>query len=223
MKVVIISGEDTQKARKRFGDIIAKMATRNTQAVVVKAGTGELMRAVGGGNLFAEEQLFTVDNGKELSAEEIGYISSIDVREPGNLLIFIAGTVPQAIAKGLPKATHENFAIPKDLFPFLESLYPGNAKTALLLYARLTESEAPELVSAMILRHLRDLWWVTQDPRSIGYPDWRVGKLTKQAQKYQNDSLVSLYETLVNLDVSVKKGEDSLETSLDYVIAKFVQ
>lgn len=223
MKVVIISGEDIQKARKRYGDIVAKMTERNTQAVAVKAGTGEVTRAIGGGNLFAEEQLFTVDNGKDLTAEEIAFVSSIDQSEPGNILIFIAGTAPQALLKGLPKATHETFTLPKDLFPFLESLYPGNAKAALTLYTRLTKSEAPELVIAMILRHLRDMWWVMVDPKTTGYPDWRAGKLAKQAQKYTDGSLVAFYESLVTLDCAVKKGEDSLETSLDFVLAKYVQ
>lgn len=223
MKTVIISGEDTQKARKRYGDIIAKMSARAAQTVPVKAGAGDVMRVVAGGNLFAEEQLFTIDNGKDLSAEEIAYISSIDTDSPGNILIFVTGATPQALVKGLPNAVYETFAVPKDLFPFLESLYPGNAKAALSLYTRLAHSEAPELIIAMILRHLRDLWWVTVDPKSTGYPDWRQGKLSRQAQKYKGEALHTFYESLVNLDLAVKKGEDTLETSLDFVLTKYVQ
>ena len=110
--------------------------------------------------------------------------------------------------------------LPKLLFKFLDEIYPGNSKTALNMLHKITESEAIEMVMAMLARHLRDLYWAQSDPDTLPYPSWRASKLKSQAAKFKANSLVNLIRNLADIDTKSKSSKLDLGTALDLTLAK---
>jgi DNA polymerase III delta subunit len=123
----------------------------------------------------------------------------------------------------LPKGVKlEEFKLPRLIFDFLDSFYPGNSKRILKILHELVVKEPPEFIFALLAKHLRDLFWVTTN-NPLPYPPWRVSKLKAQAVKFKKEDLKTLIEELSEIDIKVKTSEAELTPSLDLLIVRQLQ
>ena len=114
----------------------------------------------------------------------------------------------------------EKFELPKILFTSLESFYPGNSERAIRLLHDLIKTEAVEMIFFMLSRHLRDLYWISTDPKSPQFPAWRASKLKSQANKFGTERLIQIISDLSDIDIDVKTSKANLLTSLDLLMVK---
>ena len=122
--------------------------------------------------------------------------------------------------KILPPITKtEEYKLPKLIFKFLESFWPGNAKASIRLLHEVIRDEAPEFVFNLLSRHLRDIYWAMLDKESMSYPSWRVGKLTQQAKRFKDGQVQSLIQTFAEIDIQAKTSKANIIDSLDFIIA----
>ena len=108
--------------------------------------------------------------------------------------------------------------MPRLIFTFLDSIYPKNVKKVLVLFHELIKNEPVEFVFALMARHLRDLYWVRVEPKSLPYPSWRVGKLKGQSSKFKFETLKDLIARMAEIDIAVKTSKSDLISSLDLLI-----
>ena len=129
--------------------------------------------------------------------------------------------------KQLPKIDKvEEFKLPKLIWSFLDSCFPGNAKNALLLLHEIIKNEPVEFVFSLLAKHLRDLYWVKVDSPPgqrpsgpVAYPSWRVEKLKRQSHKFSEGSLEDLINSLAQADIKAKTSQGELIDLLDFIIA----
>ena len=209
MKIIVLHGDDTTKSYDRLTKFIDTAKKRGWEIV-----TDEFPNTP---SLFGTDRLIIYRDFSLLTKRDI---KNFD-RFTGTLVIYHEGILPQTFLKLMPPDFKmEKFELPKLLFTFLEAFYPGNLERAVKLLHALIESSAIELIFFMLARHLKDLYWVSIDPKTSNYPSWRLGKLKSQAGKFGEEKLTQIISELADIDIVVKTSKADLLTSLDLLIVK---
>ena len=209
MKIIVLHGDDTEKSYERLTKFIETAKKRSWEIV-----TDEFPNTP---SLFGTERLIIYRDFKLLTSKDIKNFDRFE----GTLVIYHPGDLPQTFIKQMPKDFKmEKFELPKILFIFLESFYPGNSTRSLKLLHDLIKTTAIELVFFMLARHLKDLYWVTIDPKTNQYQSWRLSKLKSQSDKFGIEKLKQIISDLSDIDIKVKTSKTNLLTELDLLIVK---
>ena len=212
MKIIVLHGEDTTKSYNRLTKFIDSAKSRNWEII-----TDEFPNTP---SLFGSERLIIYRDYKLLGKNDIKNFDKFD----GTLVIYYTGDLPAIFIKSMPQDFKmEKFDLPKLLFVFLESLYPKNSVNALRLLHQVVATEAIELVMFFIAKHFRDLYWVSVDAVSTGFPPWKAGKLKSQANKFTINNLELIINKLSEIDIKVKSSKTDLLTELDLLIVKLLK
>lgn len=220
MIVTLIGGENTALSRARFGEIIDQKKIAGFEIERLGNNDLNLSELVSSNSLFSDKRLLVIDDFKKFGASDLSWLGKNLQKYDGEILGWIDGDVPVKISKQFGKNLKvEEFVVPKVIFAFLDSIYPGNQKMVFQFLEKL-KGEPVEFVVHMIARHLRDLYWAKMDPKTLALPDWRLKKLKNQASKFDDDLLKNIINELAEADVKAKTGGVDLRTSLDLVISR---
>jgi hypothetical protein len=209
MKIIVLHGDDSAKSYERLMKFTDAAKKRSWEIV-----TDEFPNTP---SLFGVDRLIIYRNYQLLTKKDIKNFDKFD----GTLVIYHDGILPQTFLKLMPADFKmEKFELPKLLFTFLESFYPGNSIKCLKLLHDLTKTEAIELTFYMLGRHLRDLYWVSIDTKSNQFPAWRLSKLKFQAEKFESEKIRQIISELGDIDILVKSSKTDLLSALDLLIVK---
>ncbi len=220
MKIVCVFGEESLGSYKRFSHIVDTTKKRNWEHLDVLP-THSLSEVLASGSLFSNERLITAHDAQKISIKDYEWLSKHNSEYEGRLLLYFPNTIPAAVKKLLPKDTvYEEFKQKKELFMFLESIEPNRGQLLIKQFHRIIETDAPELVLAMLGRHVRDLAWVKSGSIGLAAPPWRLQKLTRQAQKFSSDKLKQFIHDLSDADIKSKSGGGDITLLLDIIFIK---
>lgn len=223
MKITVVYGTDAQKARARFSQIITAIRKRGWEVVDVHPDKKIIAEKLSTPSLFGN-QLFSIENANQLDSDSLNWLAKYSKKLDANVLIFHDGTLPKATQDFLKKhARLENFELPKDIWTFLDSIHPGNAKTVMMLFHKVLKHEPVELVFALISGLFRDMYWIKSDPASMQINAWRKSKISAQASKFSQQQLEEIIENLAEIDIKVKTSNSDLTQSLDLLLTTKLQ
>ena len=135
------------------------------------------------------------------------------------IVIFSTSVLTKTFLSSLPEERIiEEYNLPSILFKFLESFYPGNSEGCIKLLYELKSVTPIELVYTMLARHLKDIYWVKKDIKSLNYPTWRLNKLSSQSSKFSEKKLKRIINMSAEGDIKFKTSSSTLDTSLDLLI-----
>lgn len=216
MKIIVLHGSDTTKSYDRLTKFVETAKKRGWEILYDEFPNTP--------SLFGTDRLIIYRDFSLLSKQDIKNFNKFD----GTLVIYNEGLLPATFLKQMPADLPagrqalklEKFEVPKILFTFLESFYPGNSKRAITLLHDLVKTEAVEMVFFMLCRHLRDLYWITIDQKNPQFPSWRASKLKSQASKFTIENLKLIISEFSEIDINVKTSKAELLSSLDLMILK---
>lgn len=193
-----------------------------------KVQISDLVQIVEGSSLFTEpkdifiEDFFSKRKGKE--SEEI--IEYLQKHEKESIIVFWEGK--KLTAKQLnsfKKADSREFKLPQALFSFLDSL-GQDRKTNMSLFHQVLQTNEPELVFFMLIRHFRILLAMTESSSETidevkRLAPWQISKLQRQARLFSDDKLKRIYKHIHDIDVAQKTGTSSLTLTqaIDFFLA----
>ncbi len=119
------------------------------------------------------------------------------------------------VLKNLPQAKIILFKIPSVIFQMLDGMAPGSGTRILPLYRTIRETDAAELIFAMIVRRTRQLIQLYDGVTPSGLAGWQLTRLTRQAKLFTLDTLLTMYKTLLTMEFSVKNGSSPFTISQD--------
>lgn len=222
MKIVLLHGDDSNASYARLTKFIEVAKERNWEVNFLEYEE-KIEEKLRGSSLFAKESLFVLRGVNKFPKGSIKKLLAKALNYPGNLVIYHSDTLSKEILSSFPNEVKvEEFKLPRIIFDFLDSFYPGNARASIRLLKEITKREPAEFVFALLAKHLRDLFWV-KEGNSIPYPSWRVGKLKKQASKFEVEQIKKIINYLAELDIKVKTSEADLPSSLDLVIVSLLE
>lgn len=220
MKIIVLHGDDFEKLEKRRQSLIKEAKASKLDFSVFAPELNSFAEQVSRRGLFGSEGLFICDETSKVPVKEIKWVLDHTQAIKGTLVFINHGFLNKTVEKLLPaQAEVDVFKLPRLIYSFLDSVYPGNSAKALGFYHRLATSEPPEYLIHMLGRHLRDLYWAAKSPSTLPYKeDWRILKLTAQAKRFKKGQLEKLIGELAKIDIAIKTSSDSLSGLLDQLI-----
>jgi DNA polymerase III delta subunit len=221
MNIIILYGENEPLLQERLGRYLEHAKKKNWQIERFNSDSkGSLAEFLSSGNLFAKDRIFIIDEAQTLLPKDFAWLNKNNDSLPG-YLIAVAGGRPNAkLLKSLPKkAKLEEFKLPKLIFTFLDSFYPGNTSKVIRILKEMEKTQPVEFVFTLLARHMRDLYWVSLNEKSLPYAEsWRIGKLKSQSKKFDKGNLKQIIAALSEIDMAAKTSQGELCDLLDQAI-----
>lgn len=221
MKVILLHGDHSLDSYNRLQKLIQVAKERNWEIIKIGAKDNfSLPEKLTASNLFEEERFYVIENLTKIKKTDLEWFKKNIERLSGTTIIYHSNTITNNLLKLIPETTKtEEYKLPKLIFKFLESFWPGNSRNSIRLLHEVIKNEAPEFVFNLLSRHLRDLYWVTLDKDSMLYPDWRISKLAQQAKRFQGGKIEKLIKIFAAEDIRAKTSRANIVDSLDFIIA----
>lgn len=219
MKVILIHGNDSEKLQQRLNKFIDSALKRGWHLDRLSENADKIGEKIKGVSLFGQESLFLLENPQKLNKTRLSFIKQQKKTLDGTLVIYSETIVSKTVLGTLPKVDkEEKYELPVLIWKFLDSFYPGNAKECLKLFHKILKKEPAEKILALLSSYLRDVAIAKKDKELLGYPSWRLSKLSKTAEKFKNNDLKKIIRKFSSADVSAKTGRGNLANLLDLII-----
>jgi len=216
MRISLIHGEDNTKAYSRFRELVDQSKGRNFEIIPILDPKNIVSQS-----LFEDKTIFVLEKPNKIKPTSWKWLAKNPSKYNSNLLIYYDGNTPALITKNLPKDSKvEKFDLPKIIFQFLDSFYPGNSKISLKLLNELTKNEPIELIFHLLGVRMRELYWAKVSPETLNFPSWRKTKLINQASQYTICTIQYIIRRLAKIDIKSKTSDLNLKSMLDMLILK---
>jgi DNA polymerase III delta subunit len=224
MKIIVLHGENVPESYDRLQKFIQSAKDRAWEITSTSDTSSSLAEIISSESLFSKDRLVIVEDIKLLTKKTIDWMKKNTNSIQVTMIIYSKTIISKTFIKSLPKVDKvEEFTLPKHIWTLLDSLYPGNSKNILILLHKLGAKEPLEFVFSLIAKTLRDIYWVKKDSKGLPYPSWRITKLQRQSQRYDETQLKSLISDLADIDIKVKTSQAELLSELDFLIATKLQ
>lgn len=197
--------QETQAYKKKGVTDVIQVPGKKLALVELQQMTSHL-QMFGSNRLIVIEKFFKRPKSKEKD-EIIKYLNEIS---ESDIFVYEDVLLTATDLKKLPQAQVKQFKLTKYMYSFFEAIAPGNTQKSLLLWIKTIENDPPELVFFLLVKHIRNLLSIKDDPRSLSMPSWQSQKLVAQAQKFSLGQLLSLHQSLMEIDYNVKSGQSRL-------------
>ncbi len=215
--ITLLHGDNTEASRAVFRQM--KEAAVGKEIRVLDGRTldeTKLTQALESSSMFGGDAIVFIENlfGKLGRQQKlIESLSAIIKGSSADVVLWEDKEVGVTVTKSLGQADVRLFKTPVVLFQFLDGLTPKCASKLLPVYQGLIEKEAPELVSTMIARRLRQLIQLSDGVTPAGLQGWQATKLTHQAKLFTMDRLLFMYKKLLEMEFSIKNGSSPFSLS----------
>lgn len=218
MRLILLHGDDYKKSFDRLETFIDSAKKRNWN-IERLSSQDNISDALISQSLFGEEKLFIIEDADRINKGKIKWMTENLESIEGTLVLYSKKSLNKTFIKSLPELKKiEEYKLPKIIWSFLDSLYPGNSRNSLKLFHKLLEHEAAEFIFNFVARQVRDMYFLKIAHDSLDYPSWRKGKLIAQARKFNGDQLERLVKKLSDADIKSKTSKGNIAELLDYII-----
>lgn len=212
--ITIIHGDNVDESRNYFFDF-KKSFPNLTSISGVNLVIDELTNIFQGDNLFFEDKNVAIENLLSKNKPSKSLDETVDVinknDKNANIIIWEEKEIGQKILSKFPKAQVQVFKIPRLIFNFLDSIKPDNGQSLIIIFHKLLENSAVEIIIYMMTRQFRLMIAVKDKDKNIDeiskMMSWQKNKFEKQAGLFDQAKLISLYKKLYDIDASQKTGK----------------
>jgi DNA polymerase III delta subunit len=219
MNIIIIHGDYTTKSYERLQKFVKEAKRRDWSIKKIGDKSKDISEALSSQELFAKKRFLIIEDYDLIRKKDIEYINKQKNKLDLTLIIYKNKNLSKTKINKIKKVDKvEVFELPKLIWSFLDSIYPGNTRKVITLFHKIIINDPPEFIFAMIGRHFRDLYWSTLKDSEKEFQSWRYQKLRNQAKKLGKDRLKNIVSGLAEIDIKVKTGKAKLKNELDFLI-----
>jgi DNA polymerase III delta subunit len=164
----------------------------------------------GGDKRIIIENILSLKSKDKKRDEIITYLTKFP--EENDCVIWENKELTKTILSKFPKAKILLFKLEKQLFRFLDSIKPNNGNVTLPLFHTVLKSDAPELIFFMMVRQFRHMILLKNKSTFLdGISPWQEQKIRGQASNFTHEQLIKLYNSLEEIDYSIKSGKSAMD------------
>lgn len=219
----VVCGEDNVSSRDYFlelqseyedkGNEIKKISPTELETVLTDTSASP--------NLFGQQQIFVTENLNKTVSRKKGnktyeLLEKISINKDVVLLAWEDGINKREL-KTATLGKVKEFKPGANVFKFLDACYPSNLQSFINLLQSVCTPQNEMFIYIMLRRHMRNLLLISSKASISNLQPWQEGKLKQQARFWPQEKLISFYERLISLDISLKTGKNaySLRSSLE--------
>lgn len=221
---VILHGENTEGSRSEFIHLKTSDSKKEKRELVGKElDETALTQAIESDSLFGDSTSIFIENLFSPLGKKIKRAAAYaDILKKADKQITIVLWESKVLGKEIlgllePELSVRVFSYPKIVFSFLDSLQPGGSRKSLVLLDELLSTEAAELVWSMLISRVRILMQIKDSVIPERMSSWQASRLTNQARLFTMDKLLTMHNTLLATEYSLKNG------SSPFTIAERIQ
>lgn len=214
--ITIIHGESIEESRNFYFEQRKSLSNLTT----LDGSTLDhsvLSNIFGSSNLFFDEKNIAIENflSKNKTGKDIDDLTEIlkSNSKDSNIILWEEKEIGKRLLDKFPNANIQTFKIPKLIFNFLDGIKPNNGKYLVNLFHQLLENSPTEIIIFMLIRQFRIMIGLKTnssiDEISKMAP-WQIGKSKKQADLFDLERLIDLYQKLYKIDSNQKTGKLNL-------------
>lgn len=223
--LTIIHGDDAVRRQAAVDAKLAHFAAKGLGEVkridAPELDLTQFVQATQPTTLFKERQVFLINRyfslkNKALQRDLSAYLNQL----PAPVILTAAAVLTPSQLKPFPSAVKQVYQLPKLVFTFLDSLFPGNQADFIPLFEKIILSQPPETLLVMIASRVRQLLQLADGQLKLA--PWQLARLAVQKNHFPDDRLLALHHSLVQLDRSAKSGRlvGSLASELASLLVK---
>ncbi len=217
--ITLIHGDHVEASRTELARLRSGAKDREIRRLDGKTiDETAVTQALESSSLFGNTPLVIIErlfSGKQKKSKELAAIVALLKKSADSCdcIVWEDKALEASTVAGLGKPTVKLFKIPPKIFQLLDGLAPRHASSLLAHYEFIKNTEAPELVFAMIAKRVRQLMAIGGGAHPAGLADWQASRLTKQASFFTMEQLISMHETLLQAEYSLKTGASPYQLS----------
>ncbi|TRZ48066.1 hypothetical protein D4S03_10410 [bacterium] len=225
--ITILHGEDAIKSYGRLSVLTGELKSKQVEVVTEDAeeiDITKLRQELGSSGLFGSSKCFVIKNllSGTKSKNKDKLLDALSQVTDHEIILWENKGVNATTLKKFPKAVVETFSISPVIFKFLDSLRPENTKNILLSWKKLlNEGTEPEFVFSMMVRQIKLLIQAKSGPPYIKLAPYPARLITQQANYFNLEHLLDLYQKLYDIDVKIKTGTGG--NTIDNLLTNFFQ
>jgi DNA polymerase III delta subunit len=208
--ITLLHGNYSEASRKEYVRLKSEAKAKEVRVLDGKTlDPAGLTQALDSNSLFGGDTIVFIENLFGKLGRKVKLIESLSViinRSTADIVLWEDKEIGITVLKNLPNAKVIAFKIPSIIFQLLDGIAPDATSHVLPLYITLRESDAPELIFAMMTRRVRQLIQLNSNVMPEGLQGWQATRLTRQAKLFTMDRLVSLYKMLLDIEYATKNG-----------------
>lgn len=209
--ITLIHGDNIEASRNELNRMKNMAGGREIRSIDGKnLDDGMLTQSVESSSLFSGGTLVIIEHlfgkiGKQ-TKRIAAYATILNNAKDMDIILWEDKELGSTIVKQLPGATIRLFAIPPQIFAFLDGIRPGNTTFLISVYQKLIKEDAPELVFAMLSKRIRLLIQLNDHVTPVGVSPWQIGRLTTQTKSFTMEQLTDFYKKLHDIEVELRTG-----------------
>lgn len=228
--LTIVCGEDSTASRNYFSGLKKTLRDKDFEIFDIDSkGVGEILTWMSDApSLFSPNKAYFTQSlnktiSKKTNPKHIKTIEEI-IKSKEVVLYDWEPETPARYLKISAGVTVKEFKPSNTIFKLADSCYPGNIKNFVESLHELSDKTEDIFTFIMLSRHVRNLMLVKLDKTPPGMFSWQAAKLKGQAAKWPTDRLISFYDNLHRIDVSLKTSTlpYSLTSALDIMAAYYL-
>ena|SRR3989344_2496515 len=226
--IIVLHGKDSDASYARLAKLLESYNDYPKIRLDAKAQDAQIIQEVFTSSLFESKKLIVVENFLAPLKKLPKYLEKIPTEV---ILIFWEGTdLTPAKIKGLQKlARVEYFKQSTEIFPFLDSLYPGS-KSVLPYLASVGNADGMlwQIQNRFLLLIVSKLGMGLDSAQTITKRtilDWQWGKIKNQTARFDLKTLRALLAGALKIDFMIKSGKTELSpnTLLSMLFLKYLK
>lgn len=228
--LTIICGEDSKSSRNYFSEQ-KRIARENDYEVydIDAKSINEILNWLSDApSLFSQKKVFFTQSlnkniSKKSNPKFLEIVEKI-MKDPEIDLYDWEQDVPGRYLKVSKGVTIKEFKPSNSIFKLQDHCYPGNINAFVESLHELSGNTDDIFTFIMLSRHIRNLMLVKLGKTPPGMFSWAAAKLKNQASKWETEKLISFYDNLHKIDVSLKTGSMpySLTSALDILSSYYL-
>jgi len=122
-------------------------------------------------------------------------------------------------------STFDEYKPGKNIFQLLEVCSPGNLKLFMDTFDIVSKTQESTFIYALLWKHVRKLIQTKKDTLDPSVPAWQRQRLHAQADQWNEHTLMSFYEKLARIDVSIKTNQTTynLKESIELLVCYYLR
>lgn len=211
----IVCGEDNVASRDYFLELQQQYKEKGSDLTRVDSTElGAMLKASPAGpNLFGQQQVLVTENLNKTVSRKKGdkALELLDriSKDKDVVLLDWEDGVGQRELKIAALGKVKEFKPSANIFKLLDACYPSNLQSFISLLQLISTPQNEMFIYIMLRRHFRNLLLVSSKADTPNLQAWQAGKLRQQIGFWKPDALVSFYDRLISLDISLKTGKNA--------------
>lgn len=219
--IILLHGDNTEATRNELNRIISTQKGKEIRKLDGKSATdSDIVQAFQAQSMFGGDFVVVIENlFSKLGARKTKRLESIisiitHTGTDNDVIIWEEKELGKTILAQLgAQVQNRLFKTSPQLFKFIDSFGVLKTKQLILLYTQSIQTDAPELIYAMLLKRLRSLIMVKDSVIPPGMQPWQMNRLTSQAKYFTMEKLLMIYKKLLDSEYLIKSGRSPMTLS----------